>query len=170
MKHALKVEITDRQFFSFTTPKVFDFKGRTHDWIALFSWSNLSKTPFRYSNETYRVCRTFDEFLDSRKIFEKSSHGPKLSKKCHEKVVQAQAKRFLVLKTRLISQSGNYLKPLELNFQIRPWVRSKVASNVSNLFKSSALHPKRHWHRLLHNWHQLLVCPITPDWEPYLKI
>ena len=95
-------------------------KGRTHDWIALFSWSNLSKTPFRYSNETYRVCRTFDEFLDSRKIFEKSSHGPKLCEKCHEIVYALQAKRFLIFKTRLLSQSGNYLKPLELNFQIRP--------------------------------------------------
>ena len=27
-----------------------------------------------------------DEFLDSRKKFEKSSHGPKLSQKWHEKV------------------------------------------------------------------------------------
>ena len=68
-----------------------------------------------YSNETNRVHSDFDEFLESRKIFEKSSHGPKLSEKCHEKVNALQAKRFLFLKTRLISQSGNYLKPLELN-------------------------------------------------------
>ena len=60
--------------------------------------------------------RDFDEFLESRKKFEKSSHGRKLSEKCHEKVNALQAKRFLTLKTRLISQSGNYLKPLELNF------------------------------------------------------
>ena len=52
-----------------------------------------------YSDETYMVYRDFDEFLESRKIFGKSSHGPKLSEKCHEKVVQAQVKQFLILKT-----------------------------------------------------------------------
>ena len=56
-----------------------------------------------YSDETYMVYRTFNEFLESRKIFEKSSHGPKLSEKCHEKGVQAQEKQFLILKTWLIS-------------------------------------------------------------------
>ena len=56
-----------------------------------------------YSNETNRVYRDFDEFLESRKIFEKSSHSQKLSEKWHEKVVQAQVKQFLILKTWLIS-------------------------------------------------------------------
>ena len=37
-------------------------------------------------NETYRVYRSFDEFFESAKIFEKSSHGQKLSEKIHEKV------------------------------------------------------------------------------------
>ena len=52
-----------------------------------------------YSDETYMVYRTFNEFLESRKIFEKNSHGPKLSEKCHEKVNSLQEKRVLVLKT-----------------------------------------------------------------------
>ena len=39
-----------------------------------------------YSDESYMVYRDFDEFLESRKKFEKSSHGPKLSEKSHEKV------------------------------------------------------------------------------------
>ena len=56
-----------------------------------------------YSDETYTVYRTFNAFLESRKIFEKSSHGQKLFEKCHEKVVQAQVKQFLILKTWLIS-------------------------------------------------------------------
>ena len=56
-----------------------------------------------YSNETNRVYSDFDEFLKFRKNFEKSSHGQKLSEKCHEKVVQAQVKQFLILKTWLIS-------------------------------------------------------------------
>ena len=56
-----------------------------------------------YSVEINRVHSDFDEFLESRKIFEKSSHGPKLSEKCHEKIVQAQVKQFLILKTWLIS-------------------------------------------------------------------
>ena len=47
-----------------------------------------------YSNGFYRVCNTFDEFLDSTKIFEKSSHGQKLSEKCHEKVNLAEVKKF----------------------------------------------------------------------------
>ena len=55
------------------------------------------------SNETNRVYSDFDEFLESRKIFEKSSHGPKLSEKCHEKVNLAQVKKFLILKNWLIS-------------------------------------------------------------------
>ena len=56
-----------------------------------------------YSDETYMVYRTFNEFLESRKIFEKSSHGPKLSEKCHEKVNLVQVKKFLILKSWLIS-------------------------------------------------------------------
>ena len=43
--------------------------------------------------------RTFNEFLESRKIFEKSSHGPKLSEKCYEKVDLVQVKKFLILKS-----------------------------------------------------------------------
>ena len=39
-----------------------------------------------YPDETYVIYRTFDEFLESRKIFEKSSHSQKLSEKSHEKV------------------------------------------------------------------------------------
>ena len=39
-----------------------------------------------FSNETYRVDRSFDEFLESAKKFEKSSHSQKLSEKSHEKV------------------------------------------------------------------------------------
>ena len=56
-----------------------------------------------YSNETNRVYRNFDEFLESRKKFEKSSHGQKLSEKCHEKVNLAQVKKFLILKNWIIS-------------------------------------------------------------------
>ena len=52
-----------------------------------------------YSDETYMVYRTFNEFLESRKIFGKSSHGPKLSEKCHEKVNLVQVKKFLILKS-----------------------------------------------------------------------
>ena len=69
-----------------------------------------------YCNQTYMVYRAFAELLESRKKFEKSSHGRKLSEKCHEKVNALQAKKFWTLKTRFISQSGNYLKPLELSF------------------------------------------------------
>ena len=52
-----------------------------------------------YSDETHMIYRTFYEFLESRKIFEKSSHGPKLSEKCHEKVNLAQVKKYFTLKT-----------------------------------------------------------------------
>ena len=81
-----------------------------------------------FFNQTYMFYRIFAELSESGKKFEKSSHGRKLSEKCHEKVNALQAKRFLILKTRLISQSGNYLKPLELNFQIR----LSVGSNRAN--------------------------------------
>ena len=91
-------------------------KGRGNDWIALFWSSNLNYTQLMYFNQTYMVCRVFAELLQSRKFFEKSSHGRKLSEKSHEKVNALQAKKFWILKTRLISQSGNYLKPLELRF------------------------------------------------------
>ena len=60
--------------------------------------------------------RDFHQFLESPKKFEKKSRGAKLSKKCHEKVNTLQAKQFLIFKTRLINQSANYLKPLELVF------------------------------------------------------
>ena len=69
-----------------------------------------------YFNQTYIVHRAFAELLESRKKFKKSSHGPELSEKCHEKVNALQAKKFLTSKTRFISQSGNYLKHLELRF------------------------------------------------------
>ena len=39
-----------------------------------------------FPNETYRVYRSFDEFFESAKIFEKRSHGQELSQKSHEKV------------------------------------------------------------------------------------
>ena len=52
-----------------------------------------------YPNETNRVYRDFDEVLESSKKFEKSSHGQKLSEKCHEKVNLVQVKKFLVLKS-----------------------------------------------------------------------
>ena len=55
------------------------------------------------SNETNRVYSDFDEFLLSRKKFEKSSHGQKLSEKCHEKVNLVQVKKFLSLKSWLNS-------------------------------------------------------------------
>ena len=63
-----------------------EFKGRDNDWIALFSISNLTYTPFMYFNQTYMVYRAFAELLESRKKFQKSSHGRKLSEKCHKKV------------------------------------------------------------------------------------
>ena len=63
------------------------------------------------------VYRAYAELLESRKKFAKSSHGRKLSEKCHEKVNALQAKKFLTLKTRFISQSGNYLKPLAWFFK-----------------------------------------------------
>ena len=69
-----------------------------------------------YFNSTYNVYKAFAELSESRKKIEKSSHGRKLSEKCHEKVNALQAKKFWTLKTRFISQSGNYLKPLELRF------------------------------------------------------
>ena len=69
-------------------------KDRGNDWIALFSSSNLTYTPLMYFNQTYMVYRAFAELLESRKKFEKSSHGPKLSKKSHEKVNALQAKKF----------------------------------------------------------------------------
>ena len=49
------------------------------------------------------VYRDFDKFLESIKIFEKGSNGPKLSEKCHEKVNLVQVKKFLILKSWLIS-------------------------------------------------------------------
>ena len=52
-----------------------------------------------YSIETNRVHSDFDELFESRKIFEKSSHGQKLSEKCHEKVNLAQVKKYFTLKT-----------------------------------------------------------------------
>ena len=61
-------------------------KGLTNHSIALFSASHLTKIPFMFSNETYRVYRSLDEFLESGKKFRKSSHGQKLSEKSHEKV------------------------------------------------------------------------------------
>ena len=39
-----------------------------------------------YFNQTYMVYRAFAEILESRKKIEKSSHGRKLSEKCHKKV------------------------------------------------------------------------------------
>ena len=51
------------------------------------------------SNETNRVYSDFDEFLESRKISEKGSHGQKLSEKCQEKVNLVQVKKFLSLKS-----------------------------------------------------------------------
>ena len=104
-------------FIIFDTLSVaFMIKDRGNDWIALFSSSNPTYTQLMYFNQTYMVCRVFAEFLESRKNFEKSSHGRKLSEKSHEKVNALQAKKFWILKIRLISPSGNYLTPLELIF------------------------------------------------------
>ena len=69
-----------------------------------------------YFNQINMVCRVLAELLESRKFLKKSSHGRKLSEKSHEKVNALQAKKFWTLKTGFISQSGNYLKPLELSF------------------------------------------------------
>ena len=52
-----------------------------------------------YSNETNMIYRTFDEFLESRKNFEKSSHGQKLSEKPHEKVNARKVKNLRKFKT-----------------------------------------------------------------------
>ena len=46
-------------------------------------------------DQTYMVYRTFAEFLESKKIFEKSSHGPELSEKSNEKVNTLKAKEVL---------------------------------------------------------------------------
>ena len=47
-----------------------------------------------YSDETYMVYKDFDKFLESRKIFGKSSHGPKLSKNATKKLIQTKKNSF----------------------------------------------------------------------------
>ena len=69
-------------FFSVKTP----IKGLTNHSITLFSAASLTQILFVFSNATYRVYRSFDEFLESAKKFQKSSHGQKLSEKSYEKV------------------------------------------------------------------------------------
>ena len=63
--------------------------------------------------------RVFHQVVETPKKFEKKSRGAKISKKCHEKVNALQAKQFLIFKTRVINQSGNYLKPLDLDLPER---------------------------------------------------
>ena len=51
-----------------------------------------------YFDETFMVDRVFDGLLESRNKGRKSSHGPKLSEKCHEKVNVLQEKTVFISK------------------------------------------------------------------------
>ena len=117
--------------------------------------------------------RDFHQFLESLKKLKKKSRSAKLSKKCHEKVNTLQAKQFLIFKTWVINQSGNYLRPLELVFP-----KKSLSQKGSSLEFVESVHvecaasktPMVHIdRRLFLNWHQLLVSPITLDYWLFLK-
>ena len=89
--------------------------------------------------------RVFHQFFETPKKFEKKSRGAKISKKCHEKVNALQAKQFLIFKTRVINQSGNYLKPLELDFSKKPIVKSYRANEQLMSVEQQTTVNVHHW-------------------------